>query len=137
MFCTFIFGSMLGLLCYITPPHAQTVDTNGNLKVNCAVGCSAGGPVTISAAGNTTITLGGTSQTLFAAGSIATGAWITNPSTATESLCVNVAGGAATTTASGAIFCLIAGQTLTLPKVVNAITVTAVTTSHVFSAVSY
>ena len=98
---------------------------------------SGGGAVTISAASTTSITTGGTSQTLFAASSITTAAWITNPAAASENLCVNVAGGAASTSASAAVFCLAAGQTLTLPKVSNAVTVVAATTGHVFSAISY
>ena len=103
----------------------------------CAIQSASGGAVTYVAAGTTTITSGGVSQTLWTAGALTGGGWITNPSTASEVLCVNVAGGAATTTATGAVFCLTAGQTLAVGKSTNAITVTAATTSHAFSAVGF
>lgn len=90
------------------------------------------------AAGTTTITLGGTSQTLFSAAAIVAGAFVTNPSTATEVLCIDPTGAAATTTPAGSTFCLAAGQTFTVPAgLTNAVTVNAATTAHAFSAVRY
>lgn len=94
-------------------------------------------PVTYTAAGTTTITTGGASQTVFAAGTITTGAWVTNPKNATESLFVNVAGGTATTTPGGAVFELGAGETLVIGPSTNAITATAATLGHAFSAVRF
>jgi hypothetical protein len=93
---------------------------------------------TMVAATTTAITTGGTSQTLFTAGTVSNGGFVTNPTTATEVLCVNPVGTAATVTASGATFCLAAGQTFTLPSgITNAVTVNAATTAHAFSAVRY
>lgn len=94
-------------------------------------------PITYVAAGTTTITAGGSSQTVFAAGTIVTGAWITNPSVATENLFVNVAGGTASTTEGGANFVLFPGQTLAVGPATNAITITGATTGHAFSAARF
>ncbi len=94
-------------------------------------------PLSYVVAGTTTITTGGTSQTLFAAGTIANGAWITNPVGAVESLFVCPTGAAAGVVASGATFELVAGQTMTLGAASNAITVNAATTGHAFSAVRF
>lgn len=93
---------------------------------------------TIVVGATTSITTGGTSQTLFTAGTVTNGGFVTNPATATEVLCVNPVGTAATVTASAATFCLAAGQTFVLPiGQTNAVTVNATTTAHAFSAVRY
>lgn len=120
----------------------QVVDGSGNvisatsnaLDVNVKTVATKTGVV----AGTTTITTGGTSQTLFTAATIVSGAFVTNPSTATEALCVDPTGAAATTTEAGSTFCLQKGQTFTVPAGwATAVTVNAVTTSHAFSAVRY
>lgn len=120
----------------------QMVDGSGNvisatgnaLDVNVKTVATKTGVV----ATTTTITLGGTSQTLFAAGTILNGAFLTNPATATEVLCIDPTGAAATTTAAGSTFCLGFGQSFTIPVGwTNAVTVNAATTSHAFSAVRY
>jgi hypothetical protein len=119
--------------------------TSGKLYLPCGpstplavTGSTSGPTATMVVAPTTSITLGGTSQTLFDAASVVNGGFITNPSTATEDLCVNPVGTAATVTASGATFCLARGQTFTIPSgLTNAVTVNAATTAHAFSAVRY
>jgi hypothetical protein len=89
-------------------------------------------------ASSTTITTGGTAQVVFPANSIGNQGTITNPLTATEPLfvCIVVAQ-VATTTASGTTFALAPGQTFTLPPSQVNVTVNAVTTGHVFSAMAF
>jgi uncharacterized cupin superfamily protein len=94
----------------------------------------AGPSVTIVTPSNYTITTGGVSQVLFSANSINTGAWVTNPTTATENLYVCPAGGNCITSEGGGVYALTAGQSFYLPHAQNAVTVTAPTTGHVFSA---
>jgi hypothetical protein len=89
-------------------------------------------------ASTTTISIGTLSQTVFSAGTIINGAWITNPTTATEPLYVNMTGGTATVSEGGSIFAIVPGQTLLIAGgPTNAITITATTTSHAFSAVRF
>ena len=90
--------------------------------------------VTVVTPSNYTIAIGGVSQILFSANSINTGAWITNPTTASENLYVCPAGGSCSTTEGGGVYALTAGQSFYLPHVANAVTVAASTTGHVFSA---
>jgi hypothetical protein len=106
-----------------------------SLLMAAAAAAAQNGPsVTIVTPSNYTITTGGVSQILFAANSINTGAWITNPTTAGENLYVCPAGGTCTTTEGGGVYALTAGQSFYLPHAANAITVTAATTGHIFSA---
>jgi hypothetical protein len=94
-------------------------------------------PVTYTAAADTTITVGGTQETLFAAGSITTGAIVTNPFAATEQMFINPTGGTCGTTEGGGVFALQAGQSFLIGPSVNAVTWNAATAGHVCSAVRY
>lgn len=79
-----------------------------------------------------TVTLGGTYQTAIAASSIRKGCLIQNPTTATEVLSVKVG-------TMAAPFTILAGGTFSCASgsivVTDAITITAPTTGHAFSAV--
>ena len=95
-------------------------------------------PVTYAAVTtSTTIAAGGTSQDVFAVGDITTGAYVTNPPGATESLFINPTGGTCGVTASGATFEIQPGGTFTMGPATNKVTVNAATTGHVFSAARF
>lgn len=95
-------------------------------------------PVTyLAATGATTITAAGTSQTLFAAGDIITGAYVTNPANATESLFIDPTGGVCTVTPAGTTFEIAPGSSFTLGPAANNVTVNAVTIGHAFSAATF
>jgi len=83
----------------------------------------------------TSIATGGTSQTLFAAGSLAIMGIVQNPFSATESLFLSAVG-AATTSPNAGTFELKAGQSFVCYPSTLAWTVNAATTGHTFSAVS-
>lgn len=139
------------LLCLPLAAHAQKLQPSTGIMLTAPTDgagnpCTAASPcsntglpqtTTAVVAGTTTITTGGTSQTVFAAGTLIRGGYITNPSTATENLYVDPTGAAATTTEAGSSFALLAGQTFLLGPTANAVTVNAATTGHAFSAVRY
>jgi hypothetical protein len=109
----------------------QPVDTTHPLPVTVT-------PTALSGATSTdasgTVTLGGTYQTVVAASSTRKGCLIQNPSTATEVLSIKVGTMAApfTVAAGGSFSCAASGGLV----VTDAITLTAATTAHAFSAVS-
>lgn len=85
-----------------------------------------------------TITAGGTSQVVFAAASVITGAIITNPNNATENLYVDPVKAAVTTTGGiDTSFELLPGQSFTFGPAAGAININAATTGHAFVAVKY
>ncbi len=83
--------------------------------------------------GATTITTGGTAQTLCAAGSVARGGILKNPSTATELLLYTLDGTTPAATEGGSTFGLQAGESAVLPASTLAVKVVAATTGHAFS----
>lgn len=88
----------------------------------------------------TRITNGGTAVVVFASGSIATGAFITNPDSATESLFVDFCNVPGTTTpgANGTTCELVAGSSLAIPaKLTTSVQANAITNGHTFVAVQY
>jgi hypothetical protein len=108
-----------------SPLHCVAPDSSGNIPVVTRPS----GATSTDASG--TVTLGGTYQTAIAASSIRKGCLIQNPTTAVEALNVRV--GATT------VFNLLAGGTFSCASgsivVTDAITITAPTTGHAFSAV--
>lgn len=82
---------------------------------------------------SSTVTAGGTYQTLFAASTTRKGCLIQNPTTATEVLNVRLAGAAVFTLPAGATFNCAAPSGVVASDLVE---VTAATTAHAFTAVS-
>lgn len=92
--------------------------------------------VTYTAAALSTIAVGGTAVNALTAGTIKTGFDLKNPSTATEPLFFNLVG-TATTTESGSTFALPIGASYHgTAGTAQALSVNALTTGHVFSAMA-
>jgi len=83
-----------------------------------------------------TVTTGGTAVNAFAAGHVVKGGLLTNPSGASQPLCVRLTGAAGTATSAGTI-CVAAGASYTIPPMSGAVSVNATDSSHVFGGVGY
>jgi hypothetical protein len=114
----------------------QSVTVTGTVEVAGSVQTS---PVlaTASAGFAHSIATGGTAQNAFLG--ITTGAFITNPTNATESLFVDMvnAAGVVAPGANGTTVELVPGQSQAFPALVTSISVNAVTTGHAFTAVQW
>lgn len=147
----------VALLAFMAGPAVAQVyenTTGRQLVVPCASGgtppaCGAL-PVTPGAAVVSTTTAtagsahavatGNTAVTVFAANSIKAGAFITNPSAASESLFCDIVNSptAAAPGTNGTTTELVAGQSMTVPAgLTNATRCNAVTSAHSFTAVQY
>lgn len=107
-----------------------TMDTKGNACSNTATVSSAAVPSTNA---STTVTAGGTYQTVFASSTTRKGCAIQNPTTATENLSVRIGGAAVFTLGVGTPFNCASPGGLVISDLIE---VTATTTGHAFTAVS-
>jgi hypothetical protein len=115
----------------------QSVTVTGTVDVSGSSVYVSPLAATASAGAAHSIATGGTAQNAFLG--ITTGAFITNPLNATESLfvdMVNVAGTVAPGT-HGTTVELVPGQSQAFPALVTSISVNAVTSGHVFTAVQW
>lgn len=120
-----------------TPSTGNTTLTANGVLVSSAaplpVTVGPAAEATPSAPVGQTITTGGTSQVVFAAGALTNLGIIQNPPTATESLFV-CGSGVANTTGLGGTFTLLPGQSFNCPPSTLAWNVNAITTGHAFTA---
>jgi len=80
-----------------------------------------------------TVTTGGTAVTALTAGHRTAGGFLLNPIGATINLCINEQGTASGTTSSGALTCIVPGQTYNLTPAAGAVSVITSDSSHPFS----
>lgn len=130
-------SNQYGTVGTVTP----CVDTSGN-TINCVVPSvsltdTSGNPVgpgaVVSTNASSTVTTGGTYQTVFAASTTRRGCTIQNPTTATEILSVRVKSVAVFTLPIGATFQCGSPSGVVISDLIE---VTATTTAHAFTAVS-
>lgn len=116
------------------PTHCIGPDTSGGIPVTISGGGPGEGVITTPSGVTSTdasgsVTTGGTYQTLQASTSTRKGCTVQNPTTATEALSVKVGTTIFTLSPGSVLNCQVGGIVVT-----NAITVTATTTGHTFSA---
>lgn len=80
-----------------------------------------------------TVTTGGTAVTALTAGHRTAGGFLLNPIGATINLCINEQGTASGTTSSGALTCILPGQTYNLTPSAGAVSVITSDSTHPFS----
>lgn len=128
----------LSVACSHTASAQQSVNTycgtaNTGKWVPCPPAQGAGSPHNLDVS---TVTTGGTAVTAITAGHAVNGAWIKNPTAATQPLCISITGTAATTE-SGGTTCVTAGQTYTVPPMTGAVSVNSTDSAHAFSGVAF
>ena len=116
-----------------TDPNNPTVNIPRTVSKAFPLPIQAQGTPAASTNASTTVTTGGTYQTVFASSATRKGCLIQNPTTATEVLNVRVASLAVFTIAAGNTFNCASPSGLVISDLVE---VTAATTSHAFTAVS-
>lgn len=94
---------------------------------------TAPGAYTLTAPDASTVAVGGTAVTAFAAGHRMKGGWIHNPANAGSNLCINEISTASGTTSNGATTCIQPGSNFGLAPSTSSVSVIAADSGHVFS----